>query len=497
MAIKTNKAKGITAVKSKEKSLYQMKLMSGYIISQDVRLLNRLCLEQEITKSNALKYRAISHLVPYPKILWYINKYLNNWFDIDSSDFRMFLFTISCICKQHRIDNLNKLFFTKFKIEETAEFISLLNKYYEQLELGTLSNGEISAYLHLYKAGIITEAIISRMDFLINGSDKAPVIVTNTFTPNVINIKNSDCLSFDKLPIKIKEYCSMVTGYIKSKCVGCQLYKKTPIILDTNLQDLGPVDILILGYSPNDNEISSGLPFTNNSGQIFRKYLMPLIQKYNLSYIFTNCILCTTNDGQEISKLSDVIKKCKPIVDEIRRNFPTKLTIIVGNESKTSVGIKGPISKCNGEIIDGYFITLDPATISNNSKTLLKFENTFQKLDIKLSELKVVNLETELEDLQTDVTINLPPDKIITRFTNDLTLFDIKLINENVIYIMKNENGQKKYLIEKFSMPIYLKHGEYKDCHLIESNVDYVCLLTSENRAKLTKMLYYQNFKKE
>lgn len=497
MVIKTNKSKGIIAVKSKEKSLYQMKLMSGYIISQDNRLLNRLCLDQDITKSNALKYRAISHLVPYPKILWYINKYLNNWFDIDSSDFRMFLFTISCICKQHRIDSLNKLFFTKFKIEETAEFISLLNKYYEQLDLGTLSNGEISAYLHLYKAGIITEAVISRMNFLINGSDKAPVLVANTFIPNVININSSETLSFDKLSIQIKEYCNMVKTYIKSKCMGCQLYKKEPIILDTNLQTPGPVDILVLGYSPNTNEIPIGLPFTNELGQIFRKYLTPLIQKYNLSYVITNCILCTNNDGQEISKLSDIIKKCKPIVDEIRRSFPAKLTIIVGNESKTSVGIKGPISKCNGEIIDECFVILDPNTISNNSKTLLKFEKAFQNLDKKISEIKVINLETELENLQSDPMINLPPDKIITRFTKDLTLFDIKLINEKVIYIMKDEKGHKKYLIETFNMPVYIKSGEYKDCHLIESDVEYVCLLTNENRSKLTKMLYYQNFKKE
>jgi uracil-DNA glycosylase family 4 len=475
--------------------------MSAYIISQDSKILNQLCSDPDVLKNNNFKYRAIGHLINYPKILHYINKYINNWFTIETSNLNELLFTISCICKQHKIDSLNKLYFTKYKIVEESEFVSIINKYYTEFELDLPSNSEIVAYINLYKAGIITDSDINKMNDTILGINKSTPTsnLPQIFIPTTIDSKSDD-MTFEKLSFKIKEYCNTIINY-KSKCNQCKhctLYSKDMIVLDTNLQDIGSIDILIIGLNPGIEEIKIGLPFVNNSGMIFRKYLDPLIKKYHLSYAITNCILCTTINSQEIPNISIVSKNCKPIIDEIRRMFPAKLVIVVGNETKNLLNIKGSISKYNGEIIDGYFIIIHPNLVIQNASNLSKFEKAFQNLDIVLSKGNIGTLEQQIQNIEpVDILINIPPEKLITRFTKDLTLFDIKIINEQVIYIMKNTEGQKLYLCEKISSPIYLKQGQYKDCHFIEENVDMVCLLTSEERLKLNKSLYYYNSKKD
>lgn len=500
--VKTNIKKGIIAVKKKDKYLQQLKLMSLYIISQDSKLLKQLCSDPEVIKNNNFKYRAIGHLINYPKILHYINTYINNWFTIENSNLNELLFTISYICKQHKIDSLNKLHFTKYKVVEESEFISVLNKYYDEFGFDLPSNGEIIAYTNLFKAGIITDSDINKMNDLISGVNKS-ASNSNTpqiFIPTTTDLKSDDKMTFENLPFKIKTYCTTIVNY-KCKCNQCKLcplYSKPMIILDTNLQDLGPVDILVIGLNPETDETKSSIPFSNNSGMIFRKYLTVLIEKYHLSYIITNCILCATNNSQEIGNISIVSKNCKPIIDEIRRMFPAKLIIVVGNEAKTALNIKGPISKCNGEIIDGNFIIIHPNSFTQNSTNLSKFEKAFQNLNLFISKGNVGTLEQQAPIVEdADILINIPPEKLITRFAKDLTLFDIKIINEQVIYIMKNTEGQKLYLCEKISLPIYLKQGQYKDCHFIEENIDMVCLLTNEDRLKLNKSLYYHNSKKD
>jgi len=497
--VKSNKTKGIIAVKSKDKYIYQLKLMTSYIVSQDIKLLNKLNLDLDKTKSNSIKWRAIGHLVNYPKIMNYINKYLNNSFDLDNADLNQVLFTISCICKQYKIDNTNKLFYSKYKVEEMAEFISLIQKYYSELGLDTPSNGEISSYINLYKSGIITDSIISEMSNTVSGISKSTSSISQplqSFIPTITPTKTETGLTFENLSPKIKEYCTIIKNYIKNKCKHCPLYSKGPIILDTNIQEPGPVDILILGLNPGTEEHKVGLPFVGKSGILLRKYLDPLIQKYHLSYVMTNCILCATNNEQDIQNISIVTKNCKPIIDEIRRVFPAKLTIVLGNEAKTSLGIKGAISKINGEIIDNYFVIIHPNAVFHNQSNLSKFEKAFQKLDTILSDSKFSKPLDSQNVTYVDPLINISKDKIVTRFTKELTLFDIKIIDEQVIYIMKDINGQKKYLIEKFQMPIYLKSGVYKDCHIIENHIEAICIISALDRIKLNKILYYHNSKK-
>jgi len=496
--IKTNKSKGIISVKPKDAYFQQMKLMSAYIVSQNIKLLNALNLNLDKTKINSLKWRAISHLIYYPKIMHYINTYLNNYFDLENATLNQVLFTISCICKQYKIDNLNKLFYSKYKTEKLSEFISIIQKYYTELGLDSPSSSELSAYTNLYKFGIITDSIIEEMTNLISGIDKTTKSLSpqlQSFIPTISTPKVETKLTFENLSPKIKEYCELIKKYIKGKCKTCQLYSKGAVILDTNIQEPGPVDILILGSNSGNKEYAAGLPLMDDGGKLFRAYLDPLIQKYHLSYIITNCILCVSNIN-ELQNINTIFKNCSPIITEIKRAFPAKLIIALGNEAKSFLNIKGAINKFNNEIVDNCFIMLHPNTAINSKTNLAKFEKSFQKLDEIFKDPKFYKI-SEQQSTHVDPLINIPPEKIITRFTKELSLFDIKIINEKVIYIMKDIKGCKKYLINDFQMPIYLKSGKYKDCHIIENNVDAVCIITAEERIKLNKILYYHNSKKE
>jgi len=498
--IKTNKSKGIIAVNSKDKYLQQLKLMSNYLVTQDERVLNRLSLETDIQKGNSLKRRSISHLLFYPKIIHYINEYLNNWFDIENCSLKDFLYTISLICKQYKIDTTSKLYYSKTRIEETDEFMSLIQKYYNEIGLDPPSIGELYAFLNLYKAGIITETLINDITNIITANIEKPPVQQQfrQFIPTTTDVKEEETLSFENLSPKVKEYIGIIKNYIKSKCKHCPMYNKGSVILDTNLQEPGPVDILLIGLNPGSDELKKDLPFIGKSGQLLRKYLNPLIQKYHLSYIITNSILCSSANAQEIPNISQVTKNCKPLVDEIRRMFPSKLTIVLGNEAKTSLGIKGAITKLNGEYFEGYFIILHPSAILYNPNNLPKFEKAFQNLDILISKNEVINMnKKEMVTKIENIKENIPKDRIVTRFSQDLSLFDIKLIDEQVIYILKDPKGNKKYLFEQFSMPVFVKSGQYKECHIIEKNVDAFCKINNEERIRLSKMLYYYNNKKD
>jgi len=500
---KVNKSKGITVAK-KETYLQQLKMLSSYITSGNIKLLDRLCSEADVMKHYNLKLRAIGHLIHYPKIIHYIDTYMNNNFCIESSDLRDVLFTVAIICQQYKLDNTNKLYFTKYKIDENSEFISIVEKYYDELGLELPSSGELESLLKLYTSGIITDEIIQKMIVLIEGVDKNN-ITSNfqqpiLFTPTINEIKKEeDELIFDKLPIKIKEYIESVKDFLKNKrsvCRSCPLKSKGSVILDTNLNELGPVDIAIIGLNPGAEELKNGLPFVGKSGKLLRKYLNPLIEKYRLKYLITNSIMCSTNNAQDIEGITQVLKNCKPVADEIRRAFPAKLTIILGNETKNIIGIKGAISKLNGEYLDGYFIIIHPSSVLYNPNNLSKFEKAFQNLDKLLSDGKIIKIEEQIVQ-QNYNNINIPENKIISRFTTDLTLFDIRIINEKVVYIMKDTTGNKKYLIDDFQVPIYLKSGIYKDCHIIEREMDCISILSNEERTKLSKLLYYYNSKKE
>lgn len=502
--IRSNKSKGIQAVSSKDKFLDKLKILTKYLASQDPKYLPKLINDKDMGKR--LRYRSIALLLNHPKIIWYINKYMNNLFLYDSWDNEVWFRTIADICRIYGIDNSKSFRFSKFQTDESANFYKTVKAYYKETGKLKPSHNELNALYELYKVGIITDDALDNMKRMIDGKDNrskseraVQQMVQQSFihtqaTKEVVRPEDVE-RTFDSLSTTVQEFISKVRSYIQGRnaCRNCPLYSNGSVILDTNLEEPGPVDILLIGLNPGKDEIKAGVPFVGKSGKVLKRYLLPLINNNGLTYMITNCILCYTNNESDIPNPMSVSNNCKDLVTEILRYFPAKVTVLLGDKAMKSMGVKGGISKQTGTVVNGYFILLHPSAVLYNPKlNLPRFEKSMRELERlitgsvsdNLTQQPVVNMNVD--------KINIPEEKIITRFSQDLSLFDIQIINEQIIYIMKDPKGVKKYLVEQIQFPVYFKSGNYKDCHFVENaQMEAVTYLSAAEKQKLASKLYH------
>ena len=502
--VRTNRSKGIVAISQKDKYLNKLKILSKYLSTHDPNLLPGLVSDKASIQK--LKYRSIALLLNYPKIIHYINKHLNDLYLFNSWKIEDWFFTISEICRMSGINNQNMFRYSKFQIDETSDFFKTIKLYYKELGRFKPSNSEINALYILFKAGIITDDDLNDLKVVIDGKEKKSTaekkvqqIIQQSFShtqndTSTIDLENEE-RSLDKLPNSIKEFISKVQNYIKNRnaCRNCPLYSNGSVILDTNIQQPGPVDLLFIGLNPGKDEIKAGVPFVGKAGNVLKRSLLPLINRNGLTYMITNCILCYTNNEQDIPNPMGVVKNCKDLVNEIIKQFPPKLTVLIGDKSMKSMGVKGGISKQTGTVVDGYFILIHPSSVLYNPKlNLPKFEKSFAALEqIITGNVPGSDATQPIVNIQIN-QMNIPEDRLITRFTPDLSLFDIQVIDEQIVYIMKDSNGKKRYMMEQIQFPVFIKSGQYKDCKLINSeNMEGVAYLSSAERSNLMKKLYH------
>jgi len=500
---KVKNSGNLIQLKSKNNYLNLLKLASTFLTSQNKSILQKIIETIEPDEINSIKYRTISNLLNYPQLIAYINSYLNNNYEFDRFELSDFLITLSILCREYKINSANKLYYSKFKTNKVDSFLTLIDKYVKEFDLDPFSDNEINNLIKLYSSEIITDDMIKELELIVSGIDKKSNTSKKTIEQvdipqlNIIaDIKTEDKLNFENLSPEIQNFCNKIKQFILKRevCKTCELYNKGSVILDTNLKTPGPVDICIVGLNPGTDELKQGLPFVGKSGKLLRKYLNPLIEKYNLTYVITNTILCSTSNAQEIKNASIVVKNCKQLHDEIKRIFHSKIIILLGNEAKLSVGIKTPITKVNGTFVDNYFIILHPSAILYKNSDLPKFEQAFKNLDEYLSkEIKKIKIDTinKTDLLNTNIKNNIIKSKIIDRLTNDLTLFDIKVLENKVLYILKDSNGRKLYHIQDFSIPIFIKSGQYKDCEYITTDIEAKIDLDYKQREKLLKQFFY------
>lgn len=505
--VRTNRSKGIVAVSQKDKFLNKLKLLTKYLSTQDQALLPKIISDENDAKR--LKYRSVAMLLEHPKIVYYINKHLNNLFLFNRWSNEDWFFTLSEICRMYGINNSNMFRYSKYQVDESADFYKTIVNYYKELGRFKPSSNEINALYLLFKAGIITDDDLVDMKSLIDGKDRRsksereveqmvqqPFIHTQSNSGGEVVSPENEERTFDMLAPDIKEFVNKVKNFVKGRnaCKNCPLYSNGSVILDTNLEEPGQVDILFLGLNPGPEEIKAGVPFVGKAGKVLKRYLLPLVRNHDLTYMITNCILCYTNNEADIPNPMGVSKNCKDLVNEILKYFPAKHIVLIGDKVMKSMGVKGGISKQTGTIVNGYFILIHPSAVLYNPKTNLpKFEKSFMALEKAVTgSVTDPNAPQQVSNVHVD-KMNIPEDRIITRFTPDMTLFDIQTIDEQIIYIMKDSKGRKRYLMEQIQFPVYLKGGQYKDCHFEDSNMEAVAYISSADRSKLMSKLYHNS----
>jgi uracil-DNA glycosylase family 4 len=374
-----------------------------------------------------------------------------------------------------------------------------MKRYYVETNQMQPSPSELNALYILRKYNIIDDEVMDQIKFIIDGkvvkSQKEKKLEQMMGLPNIA-IPQTNAVSenrtFDDLSPNIQKFCKTVKSYIAGRqaCKSCTLINKEPVIIDTNLKEVGPVDIMVIGLNPGNDEKEAGVPFAGTSGQILRRLLNPIIERLNLTFVMTNVILCSTVNESEVKKPTTVYNNCKQILDEITKQFNPKLKIVLGAQTLKLVGIKGGITKLNGKVIDGYFVMIHPQdVIQRPNVNLPKIQSAFLELE------KVLSGNTKFESDRiipvAPAVSSIPQDKIVSRFSPNLSLFDIRQVDEQLIYILKDKSGAKKYLIESVQFPIFVKNGKYSECSSFDSSIQAVAHVTSAERAELNKALYH------
>jgi len=480
-----------------------MKALTKYLVTGDEYSLNVILEDKK--DADKLKYRCISHLLIYPHLIGYMNEYLNHKFEFNQFDNEKWFRTIRRICSTWGISDNNQLYFAKWEKSEYDEFCKILDKYCDILNLESLNTKDKGVFFNFYESGILNDEHMNLINQTISGQESrkdkltkgTPSATNNVFhqiqKQSVQNNTVSKYRTITDLHPRMQEICNNVTSYIKSArthCKNCPLYGKSPVVLDSNMTQPGQADIIVYGLNPTPKDVENGIPFSNDASLLFRQYMAPLIQKYNLKYIYLNKILCATDTEKDIPKINQTFKHCSDIIGQIEKSFPHRIKIVLGEKTAKSFGIKGTMKQLNGEFIDNrIFIMYSPSSIQYNKNNLAKFEEAIDKLyGILEEEIEHRNEQQRQTEFGDDIRID--PSKIITRITNDLTLFDIQTLNEKIIYIFKNGKNQKRYVIENIKIPIYIKNGTYSQCLNVDSNMDGVCYVTAKQRQYLNKTLF-------
>jgi len=502
--VRSNKAKGIKAKSQKDNKFDKLKLLSKYIVSGgNDRILESLLKADKQTLHN-MKYRTSSQLVMYPKLISYINQYMNSLYDFGNIEPRVWFYSIMIICKLYGINHTSHLYYSKFQQVERDTFYKTFNAYYAETGSEKLNSAELNALFILYKYGFVPEERLTTMKEIVAG--KVAKATTVVHEQNQFNIQSSvmsnvvagpeiKLHTYDSLSPDIRQFTENVHAYMSNRnvCKQCEMDCRTAISIDTNAESAGQVDLMFIGFMPSVQDASNKLPFSGgNEGKLFHRFLQPLVERHKLKYVLTNFIFCPLDKTKKLDNKRKTIQNCAQLLDEIVRQFKPRLKIVVGLEATKVAGLKGGLTKLNGKLLDDIFVLMDPEMVIVNNKKLAQFEQGWINLEKYIQE-NSANMSTTIET----TSFNIPEHQLIKSLTNDLTFFDSKVIKDKIIMIMLDTHGTKKYLIQDIQVPIFVKPGSYSECVNFSDSVSGVVYCSEQERQALNSKLYREINKSE
>jgi len=491
----------------------------------------------DVDKSFLIK-RALSYNYNKPHIIWYVNKYLNNKFEFYQYDIYEYLLNLTFIMDQH---NHTKLFYLKskdLKDPNKYQVKKTLKEYYLMVKQKYQNDDELNYLYSLFCQKLITVKEIENMYMALNGPKQKIKLDLNFLENNTFKEDNNTKNKNDKeaieeyiqyietspLPKEIYEFCDEIKNerITRSKCHDCKLSDSSMIVLDTNRETVGPVDFMFISLNPGRNELLYNKPMVGNSGRLQREKMYHLDN--NITWVITNIILCATNSQKEIGKtdkqIMDVCHNCQDFLYKIIKNFPAKVYIPIGKQAIEFFGITGSVTQNSGQVSkkeNGSIIIpmIHPSAVLKNEninspiynnawnviyqvatkliqKKKSKETNAVETIhqEIKTQPQTNTNKKLDKDPIQGNNIYNLPADKCVSIIDDSLTYFDsINLDNQNILNVYIDKTGEKKYKIESFHVPIYVKNCELKDREMLSDNFDYVSYVDGRTRYRLSKTL--------
>jgi uracil-DNA glycosylase family 4 len=155
----------------------------------------------------------------------------------------------------------------------------------------------------------------------------------------ISNAKNiaKNCKTLDELKIAVEKF------------EGCNLKKMATntVFCDGNPQS----KIMVIGEAPGNHEDLKGIPFCGDSGNMLNEILMSINLKRENDFYLTNVIFWRPPGNRRPT--DEELAICRPFVERHIALFAPKIIILVGSTAMSAIlGLKDPITKIRGEILD-------------------------------------------------------------------------------------------------------------------------------------------------
>jgi len=302
---------------------------------------------------------------------------------------------------------------------------------------------------------------------------------------------------------------SSIQNNTNKSCLKCKLHGKPIVVLDTNVEDFTEIDVMFIALNPGKDEVTFDKPLVGRAGKLHRKYMYFLPK--NTKWLITNIMLCFTSNQKEIgtteNQILNVAANCFQNLKMILEKFPPKIIVPIGVPAMKVFGIQGSIKSNSGQVFEkeiqnNHKIKLIPlvhpsAVIRYHGDLEIAYNNGFKTLyDIlngNLKSTKSINKKNKKNNLKYKFTLNESLKKnLITE--DDLTktdyLFDvIELDSNNILMTFISKNGDKKYMIVDYKIPIFIKTDKNYKNHKMLENPDSVVFVNGYERYKLMKTL--------
>ncbi|MFO7801766.1 MAG: uracil-DNA glycosylase family protein [Desulfovermiculus sp.] len=160
------------------------------------------------------------------------------------------------------------------------------------------------------------------------------------------------------LALSVAECISLVKDTVQTRpeCRSCPLFGAPTVVLDTNRDSLGPVDVAFLGLNPGKEEVRQDRPFVGPAGQELRKRMQNLPQ--GCTWLISNFILCHTQNEAAIPEPEQVLQHCLPMLKGIIARFPARLYVPLGAKAMQVCNIQGRITANSGQLFKKNTIPL-------------------------------------------------------------------------------------------------------------------------------------------
>lgn len=504
---------GITK-KSKPSYLAVIKILTKWLGNprRQKNELNEIIEKYDVEK--LIIKRLLSYVYNYPHIIWYYNKYLNALYDFNKFDTADLIRSFSYLLDVNHRNASNKWFYLKsseLSDKNKQQVKTFFDEYFTKLFDKRYNDLELNFFYDLILNGILDNENIMRMSAHLTGGKEVITLEDFGFSKNDIDynlqqdqpiILNTIALDIKReLPQNIKKFNDGIKAYIidgKKECINCELKGKPCVFIDTNVENFTPVDIIFIGLNPGKDDIDNNKPFTSKLDMCLREQIAKLPS--DVKWVIANILPCHTKSESDIKNIDNVVENCKDIINGIMSTFPSKYKVPLGAKAIKALGINGTVSNLAGKTFKQGETTilpmLSPKSTAYDQKNKIQFENDFK---ILLNAFKLQNTQSEI--INTNINnnqiktpknkslITIPDHKIINEVTSDLTFFDVKEINNQIIKIFIDKNGDKKYKIEPYELYFYIKTGDWKLCNQTTDFVDGIVSITGKEKPNIIKKI--------